>query len=174
MGLLFVTFIAGALGSVSRFVVDAEIRRRWLRSGPWPTVVINVTGSLALGALAGWAHISHAGATVDTILGTGFCGGYTTFSTVSFETVRQLQETPVFSSWYDGGRLPGALRLRGGRRLAPGGLRLAGRPSAAACRCSRVAYSATGRLLRPEGRIPGDCRWIVIQHSAASRAPAAR
>ncbi|TWE11262.1 fluoride efflux transporter FluC [Rudaeicoccus suwonensis] len=92
MGLLFVTFIAGALGSVSRFVVDAEIRRRWLRSGPWPTVVINVTGSLALGALAGWAHISHAGATVDTILGTGFCGGYTTFSTVSFETVRQLQE----------------------------------------------------------------------------------
>jgi len=58
---------------------------------PWGTVIINLSGSLALGLLTGLcgAHLlSTAGLAA---LGTGFLGGYTTFSTASYETVRLLQ-----------------------------------------------------------------------------------
>jgi CrcB protein len=82
---------AGALGAVTRFVVDGHIRQRWSASFPWATLVINVSGSLLLGVLTGL--VLYRGSPVDLrlVFGTGFCGGYTTFSTSSFETVRLAQ-----------------------------------------------------------------------------------
>ncbi len=82
--------VAGGIGAVTRFAVDGLIRRRWRSSFPWATLVINVSGSLLLGALTG--AVFH-GAATDLLLiaGTGFCGGYTTFSTASFETLRLAQ-----------------------------------------------------------------------------------
>jgi CrcB protein len=56
------------------------------------TVVINITGSLLLGVLAGAVLFHDQSSTWQTVLGTGFCGGYTTFSTASFETVRLIQQ----------------------------------------------------------------------------------
>ena len=47
------TLLAGASGAVTRFVLDASIKRRWRSPFPLATVVINVTGSLLLGVLAG-------------------------------------------------------------------------------------------------------------------------
>nr|WP_279672190.1 CrcB family protein [Flexivirga meconopsidis] len=90
--ILVLTFLAGAVGAVARFVADAELRRRLLPNGPWATVVINVSGSLVLGALAAWAHRSASGESALAILGTGFCGGYTTFSTASYETMRLIEQ----------------------------------------------------------------------------------
>jgi fluoride exporter len=86
------TCFFGAIGALSRFVVDAEVKRRWTSRFPWATFGINVSGSLLLGVLAG-AVIFHGQASAwQTIVGTGFCGGYTTFSTASFETVRLVQQ----------------------------------------------------------------------------------
>lgn len=91
--ILLLTCLAGALGAVARFVFDAEMRRRaHLPDGAWATVTINVTGSLLLGFLAGYAHQHASFDTAETILGTGFCGGYTTFSTISVETARLMQQ----------------------------------------------------------------------------------
>lgn len=73
-------------------MLDGVIRTKFGRSFPWGTFIINVSGSLLLGLLAGLALHHHASAPVKLILGTGFCGGYTTFSTASFETVRLLEE----------------------------------------------------------------------------------
>jgi CrcB protein len=80
--------LAGAAGAVSRFVVDALIRRRTPASFPWATLAINVTGSLALGIFTGLVIFRGVSSDLTLVLGTGFCGGYTTFSTATFETVR--------------------------------------------------------------------------------------
>ncbi|MDS1114294.1 CrcB family protein [Gordonia westfalica] len=79
---------AGALGAVTRFVVDGAVKWRWPTITPWGTFVINVTGSALLGVLAGLVLFHGAPHELQAILGTGFCGGYTTFSTASFEVVR--------------------------------------------------------------------------------------
>lgn len=80
--------VAGALGAVARFVVDGAVKRRWSTTFPWATFIINVTGSLLLGLVAGVVTYHAVSADLKAIVGTGFCGGYTTFSTASFESVR--------------------------------------------------------------------------------------
>ena len=86
------TLLAGAAGAVTRFVLDASVQRRWQSPFPWATVIINVAGSLLLGVLAGLVLFSAQPAAWQTVIGSGFCGGYTTFSTASFETVRLVQQ----------------------------------------------------------------------------------
>ncbi|WP_344057286.1 fluoride efflux transporter CrcB [Terrabacter lapilli] len=83
--------LGGGLGAVTRFVVDAVVARRNPFRVPLGTMLINITGSLVLGLVTGLLVADSAGsasATVRAVLGTGFCGGYTTFSTASVETVR--------------------------------------------------------------------------------------
>ena len=80
--------LAGGLGAVTRFVVDGVVARHNRLPFPLGTVVINVSGALLLGALTGLV-MRHAGlADLKVVLGTGFLGGYTTFSTASVEAVR--------------------------------------------------------------------------------------
>lgn len=81
--------LAGGLGAATRFVVDGVVRRRFPLL---PTLVVNVSGSLALGLLAGLALRGAVPGAVLTVLGTGFLGGYTTFGTASAETVRHVAE----------------------------------------------------------------------------------
>lgn len=82
---------AGGLGAAARLVVDGSVRARITSLVPAGTLLINVSGSLLLGVLTGLVIFHGAPATITLVAGTGFCGGYTTFSTASFETVRLLQ-----------------------------------------------------------------------------------
>lgn len=84
--------VAGGLGAAARFWVDASVRNRFGTRVPWGTAVINLSGSLLLGLLTGLATAALVSADWKAILGTGLLGGYTTFSTATFETVRLLQE----------------------------------------------------------------------------------
>ena len=89
---------AGSFGAVSRFILDGHIRLKYDHSFPWATMVINTTGSLLLGILSG-VLLRYKGFTdIETIIGVGFCGGYTTFSTASFETVRLLERRKYLSA----------------------------------------------------------------------------
>lgn len=74
--------LAGGLGAGTRFLVDSWVRPHVPASLPWSTHLINASGSLLLGLIVG----SGAGDSWHTIAGTGFLGGYTTFSTASVET----------------------------------------------------------------------------------------
>jgi len=74
----------GALGAVARFRVDASVSARLPSDFPLGTLVVNLTGSFALGVLVG-ASVTHR---VAFLLGTGFLGGYTTFSTWMVESER--------------------------------------------------------------------------------------
>lgn len=83
---------AGGLGASSRMLLDGLIKSRVSTALPWGTIIINVSGSLVLGLLTGLAGANLLPEAWHLVLGTGFLGGYTTFSTASFETVRLLQE----------------------------------------------------------------------------------
>ncbi|CAI9389847.1 fluoride efflux transporter CrcB [Microbacterium sp. T2.11-28] len=81
--------IGGGLGAGGRYVVDGLVMRG--RTGVFPLgiLVVNVTGSFALGLLTGMAAV--IGPLWMTILGVGVLGGFTTFSTVSVESVLLAQ-----------------------------------------------------------------------------------
>ncbi|BCW49241.1 fluoride efflux transporter CrcB [Arthrobacter sp. StoSoilB13] len=83
--------LAGGLGAAVRFMLDGLIRARVRTALPWATIFINVSGSVLLGFLAGLVMEGQAPESLQLILGTGFLGGYTTFSTASLETIRLVQ-----------------------------------------------------------------------------------
>lgn len=83
--------VSGGLGAVARFVLDGLLRAHVRSRLPWATILINVTGSFALGLVTGLAAGGLLPEPWLLILGVGFLGGYTTFSTASLETVRLLQ-----------------------------------------------------------------------------------
>lgn len=92
--------IAGALGAASRYGVAEWMARRWRGMFPAATFVINVTGAFMLGLLMTVGANSIAVLTpLRAVLGTGFLGGYTTFSTLSFETHALARRGYAFSAW---------------------------------------------------------------------------
>ncbi|AAT88160.1 chromosome condensation protein CrcB [Leifsonia xyli subsp. xyli] len=84
--------IAGGLGAVARLVLDGVLRSRAPVSFPLGTTAINVTGSFVLGLVTALALGHGLPPEWRAILGTGFIGGYTTFSTASYEAVRLAQQ----------------------------------------------------------------------------------
>lgn len=80
--------LGGALGSVTRALVGAALATRF----PWATLLVNIAGSL----LFGWVMARIAGleppaaARLQAGLAVGFCGGFTTFSAFSWQTLDQL------------------------------------------------------------------------------------
>jgi CrcB protein len=83
--------LAGGVGAAARLLVDGLIRSRVATAFPLGTTVINVTGSFLLGLITGLAIGHFVPEDVRLVLGVGVMGGYTTFSTASFETVRLIQ-----------------------------------------------------------------------------------
>jgi CrcB protein len=84
--------VAGGAGASLRFAADGLIKGRFSPPFPAATTVINATGSLILGVLTGAAANAGLPHTWLLIAGGGLMGGYTTFSTASFETFRLAQE----------------------------------------------------------------------------------
>jgi len=78
---LWVALAAGA-GAVTRYVLDQLVARRLGADFPWGTLVVNTTGSFLLGLVAGSLSGSAA-----AVLGAGYAGGYTTLSTLVWETL---------------------------------------------------------------------------------------
>lgn len=86
MSTLLLVMVGGAVGAGCRFLVDQAVTRR--RSGPlpWGTLVVNVAGSLLLGLVAGAGRALPGW--LGYLVGTGFCGALTTYSTFAHGTVQ--------------------------------------------------------------------------------------
>lgn len=93
--------IAGAVGAPARYLLDGFVQDRTEGAFPWGTFVINVSGSLLLGLIAGAALYHAFPSTPQIWLGTGLCGAYTTFSTFTFETIRLLEEGAVAEAFFN-------------------------------------------------------------------------
>src|SRR5947209_8780446 len=78
--------LGGALGSVARYLISGWINRT-THVFPAGTFLVNVAGSLLVGLLTGWIMNAQTHPQIRPALIVGFCGGFTTFSTFSMETV---------------------------------------------------------------------------------------
>lgn len=89
---VLLVLLGGAVGAPARYLTDRAVQRRRDSVFPWGTLCVNVTGSLVLGAVAAAVYAGSAPSWVLTLVGTGFCGALTTFSTFGYETVRLLED----------------------------------------------------------------------------------
>ncbi len=87
LGLALLVACAGGVGALARALLIHHIGVR--RDDPLPvgTMLVNASGSLVLGALTGLSLYHGLGPHVLSVVGVGLCGGYTTWSTSSWETV---------------------------------------------------------------------------------------
>jgi CrcB protein len=85
---LLLIALGAAIGAPLRYLTDRAIQARHDSVFPWGTLTVNVAGSLLLGLLTGLP----AGGAATALLGTGFCGALTTYSTFSYETLRLAEE----------------------------------------------------------------------------------
>ena len=119
-GAAWVAFlVAAAIGASARYLIDGWVQDRTEGAFPWGTFVVNVTGCVALGVLTGLGLYHELGPTVRTVLGTGGLGAYTTFSTLTYETVRLAEEGAL-----DGAFRNAAASLLVGLAAASAGLAL--------------------------------------------------
>jgi CrcB protein len=82
--------IGGALGSVARFGMSGLIAARFGGKAMWGTLFVNVTGSFLIGIFSAWSQTDGRLAEATTLrqfLIVGICGGYTTFSAFSVQTL---------------------------------------------------------------------------------------
>ena len=84
--------LGGFLGANARYFVAGWVATRVGSIFPYGTLLINATGSFALGVLMGLAETSIVSPTIRLGLGIGFLGAYTTFSTFSYETLRLAED----------------------------------------------------------------------------------
>jgi CrcB protein len=86
--------LGAAVGAPARYLTDRWVQLRHDSVFPWGTLTVNIAASLVLGVLAGAAN--GVAPAVALVLGTGFCGALSTYSTFSYETLRLLETQARF------------------------------------------------------------------------------
>jgi len=122
LGYLLV-FLGGGLGSMLRHAVN-QASALLFGAGFWATLFVNITGSFAMGLIAGWFAFrgESAGQSLRLFLTTGILGGYTTFSTFSLDAALFWERDQVWgTAFYIGGSVvAGVMGLFGGLALVRG------------------------------------------------------
>lgn len=86
----------GFLGSVLRYLISQYIQLRYLADFPYGTFVVNVAGCFIIGTLFGFSEKGVLSDEWRMFLATGICGGFTTFSAFSNETMVLMRDGQVF------------------------------------------------------------------------------
>lgn len=93
MNRLLIVMFGGGVGSGARYLLSGWVAERLGAGWPYGTLAVNLLGSLALGFIAELGARSAAmSLEVRLLLTTGFMGGFTTYSTFNYETLKLLQD----------------------------------------------------------------------------------
>ena len=103
--------LGGALGTLGRYAVSGAVANAFGETFPWGTLIVNVTGSFVIGFFATLTAPDgrlFVGGTARQFMMTGLCGGYTTFSSFSLQTLNLIRD----GEWvYAGGNIAGSVAL---------------------------------------------------------------
>lgn len=101
----------GALGTLGRYLVSGAVAGAFGETFPWGTLIVNVSGSFIIGffgGLTGPDGRALVSSTTRQFVMTGICGGYTTFSSFSLQTLNLMNDR----EWlYAGGNVLGSVTL---------------------------------------------------------------
>lgn len=87
--------VGSALGGVGRYWCSGLVANYWGQTFPWGTIIVNVVGSFIIGfffTLTGPDGRLFVAATMRDFVMLGFCGGYTTFSSFSLQTLNLVRD----------------------------------------------------------------------------------
>lgn len=84
---LVLVMVGAAVGAPLRYLTDRAVQRMGDSAFPWGTFIVNVAGSFVLGLVS-----QRLAPEVQLLVGTGFCGALTTYSTFSYETLRLAED----------------------------------------------------------------------------------
>lgn len=99
MNQLILIFVGGGLGSLTRFMLSKSIQEQILPNFPFGTLGVNVLASLVLGILVGMFEAKTLiNPNYRTFIAIGFCGGFSTFSTFSNDTLQLIQNNRLFEA----------------------------------------------------------------------------
>jgi CrcB protein len=93
---LLLVAAGAAVGAPLRYLTDRFIQARHDTIFPWGTLAVNIAGSFILGVLIGLAAAGRLDSAIVTVLGPGFCGALTTYSTFGYETLRLAEDGSRF------------------------------------------------------------------------------
>ncbi len=91
-------FAGGGLGAVARFAVATLMLQRFGAAFPWGTLAINILGSFAIGSVIALAGVRLVSPDARLFLAIGVLGGFTTFSTFSYDTLSLINEGAMFQA----------------------------------------------------------------------------
>ena len=89
---LMLVILGAAVGAPLRYLTDRAVQARHDTVFPWGTFAVNVFGSLILGLITGAVVAGAAPNSLQLLVGVGFCGALTTYSTFSYETLRLVED----------------------------------------------------------------------------------
>jgi fluoride exporter len=95
--------LGAAVGAPARYLLDRAVQTRHLGVWPWGTLTVNAAGSFVLGVVAAAAGDGGSDAALPALVGTGFCGALTTYSTLGYETVRLAATGERRNAWLNVG-----------------------------------------------------------------------
>lgn len=99
MGMYIWVALGGALGTTGRYWLSGVAARSFGETFPWGTLIINVTGSFVIGfffTLTGPDGRLYVGSNIRQFVLVGICGGYTTFSSFSLQTLNLMNDGEWF------------------------------------------------------------------------------
>lgn len=96
---LVLIFLGGGTGSVLRYLLAQSIYHRGATNFPWGTFAVNLLGCILIGVFYTLASRIHLSNDIRLMLTIGLCGGFTTFSTFSNESL-QLLKSGLYSSFF--------------------------------------------------------------------------
>jgi CrcB protein len=92
MNNILLVFLGGGLGSLVRYGISVYVRNNYSSSFPWATLCSNILSCVILALTIGYfSQKAELSSSLKTLLVVGFCGGFSTFSSFSYETVELMR-----------------------------------------------------------------------------------